>query len=104
MVKEWRESGYRSVDMETATLFAVAKHCGFAATALLVVWDQLTANRSFLDPPDSRGADPAGRRQHCCIREHAGYCPLATSNATFLPWNLGQISRAPRPQEPLGTR
>ncbi|MDE2718261.1 MAG: hypothetical protein OXI33_14795 [Chloroflexota bacterium] len=50
MVEEWRESGYGSVDMEAATLFAVAKHFGFAATALLVVWDQLTADRSFLDP------------------------------------------------------
>ncbi len=50
MVEEWREAGYGSVDMEAATLFAVAKHFGFAATALLVVWDQLTANHSFLDP------------------------------------------------------
>lgn len=50
MVEEWREQGYGSVDMEAATLFAVAKHFGFAATALLVVWDQLTADRSFLDP------------------------------------------------------
>ena len=50
MVCEWREAGYGSVDMEAATLFAVAKHFGFAATALLVVWDQLTADRSFLDP------------------------------------------------------
>ncbi|MXW15761.1 MAG: nucleoside phosphorylase, partial [Rhodothermaceae bacterium] len=50
MVEEWRESGYGSVDMEAATLFAVAKHFGFAAAALLVVWDQLTADRSFLDP------------------------------------------------------
>lgn len=50
MVEEWREAGYGSVDMEAATLFTVAKHFGFAATALLVVWDQLTADRSFLDP------------------------------------------------------
>ncbi len=50
MVEEWREAGYGSVDMEAATLFAVAKHFGFATTALLVVWDQLTADRSFLDP------------------------------------------------------
>ncbi len=50
MVEEWREAGYGSVDMEAATLFAVATHFGFAATALLVVWDQLTADRSFLDP------------------------------------------------------
>ncbi|MYB79603.1 MAG: nucleoside phosphorylase [Acidimicrobiia bacterium] len=50
MVEEWRENGYGSVDMEATTLFAVAKHFGYAATALLVVWDQLTADRSFLDP------------------------------------------------------
>ncbi len=50
MVEEWRERGYGSVDMEAATLFAVAKHFNFAATALLAVWDQLTADRSFLDP------------------------------------------------------
>ena len=36
--------------MEAATLYAVARHFGFAATALLAVWDQLTADRSFLDP------------------------------------------------------
>ena len=50
MVEEWREGGYRSVDMEAATLFAVANHFGLPAAALLVVWDQLTADRSFLDP------------------------------------------------------
>lgn len=50
MVEQWRERGYGSVDMEAATLFAVAKHFGFDATALLVVWDQLTVDRSFLDP------------------------------------------------------
>lgn len=50
MVEDWRDRGYGSVDMEAATLFAVAKHFSFAATALLVVWDQLTAARSFLDP------------------------------------------------------
>ena len=50
MVKEWRGLGYGSVDMEAATLYAVARHFGFAATALLAVWDQLDADRSFLDP------------------------------------------------------
>ena len=54
MVEEWREAGYGSVDMEAATLFAVANHFRFAATALLVVWDQLTADRSFLDPLTSK--------------------------------------------------
>ena len=50
MVEEWRERGYGSVDMEAATLYAVARHFDFEATALLVVWDQLAADRSFLDP------------------------------------------------------
>ena len=50
MVEMWREAGYGSVDMEAATLFAVAKQFGFVAAALLVVWDQLTTDRSFLDP------------------------------------------------------
>ena len=61
--------GYGSVDMEAATLFAVAKHFGFAATALLVVWDQLTADRSFLDPLTLRRTNPTGRRQHRRVRE-----------------------------------
>ena len=50
MVAEWRDRGYGSVDMEAATLYAVARYFGFAATALLVVWDQLDEDRSFLDP------------------------------------------------------
>lgn len=50
MVEEWRGLGYGSVDMEAATLYAVARYFGFAATALLAVWDQLDADRSFLDP------------------------------------------------------
>ena len=48
--------------MEAATLYAVARHFGFAATALLAVWDQLDADRSFLDPltPDEMaGLDAA---------------------------------------------
>ncbi len=50
MVSEWRDRGYGSVDMEAATLYAVARHFGFRATALLSVWDQLDNDRSFLDP------------------------------------------------------
>ncbi len=50
MVEEWKQLGYGSVDMEAATLYAVARHFGFAATALLAVWDQLDNDRSFLDP------------------------------------------------------
>lgn len=58
MVTEWRDSGYGSVDMEAATLYAVARYFDFKATALLAVWDQLDADRSFLDPlsPDEQAA------------------------------------------------
>ena len=50
MVEEWSGLGYGSVDMEAATLYAVARHFGFQAAALLAVWDQLDTDRSFLDP------------------------------------------------------
>lgn len=50
MVEEWRRLGYGSVDMEAATLYAVGQYFGFEAAALLVVWDQLASDRSFLDP------------------------------------------------------
>jgi purine-nucleoside phosphorylase len=50
MITEWRLEGFGSVDMEAATLYAVAQHFGFAATAFLAVWDQLDADKSFLDP------------------------------------------------------
>ena len=58
MVAKWRHLGYGSVDMEAATLYAVARYFGFAATALLAVWDQLDADRSFLDAltPDEMAA------------------------------------------------
>lgn len=50
MIDEWRGLGYGSVDMETATLYAVARYFGFSAVALLAVWDRLDDNQSFLDP------------------------------------------------------
>lgn len=52
MVEEWAEAGYLSVDMETATTFAVAEHFGMASVSMLVVWDDLLGGRSFLDPLD----------------------------------------------------
>jgi len=52
MVREWSDAGYLSVDMETATTFAVANRFGMAAVSMLVVWDELLAGRSFLDPLD----------------------------------------------------
>ena len=50
MINEWHQAGYLSVDMETATTFAVAAHFGMPALSMLVVWDDLTRGRSFLDP------------------------------------------------------
>ena len=49
MVETWHRAGYLSVDMETATTFAVADYFGMPAVSMLVVWDDLTRNRSFLD-------------------------------------------------------
>ena len=48
--RAWHEEGFLAVDMETATTYAVAHHFGIPALSLLVVWDMLLANRSFLDP------------------------------------------------------
>lgn len=50
MIETWHRAGYLSVDMETATTFAVAAHFGMPAVSMLVVWDDLTRGRGFLDP------------------------------------------------------
>lgn len=50
LVQSWHAAGYLAVDMETATTLAVSRHFGMAAISLLVVWDDLTRGRSFLDP------------------------------------------------------
>ncbi|MEL6268183.1 MAG: hypothetical protein AAFV33_23765 [Chloroflexota bacterium] len=50
MVETWHRAGYLSVDMETATTYAVAKYFNMPAVSMLVVWDDLTRGRSFLDP------------------------------------------------------
>lgn len=54
LMQAWHDAGYLSVDMETATTFAVARHFGMSAVSLLVVWDDLTRGRSFLDPLSDR--------------------------------------------------
>lgn len=58
MVESWHEAGYLSVDMETATTLAVARHFDMAAVSMLVVWDELLRGRSFLDP-----LEPAQQRE-----------------------------------------
>ncbi len=50
MVDGWQRAGFLSVDMETATTYAVARYFEVAAVSLLVVWDDLTQGKSFLDP------------------------------------------------------
>lgn len=50
MMETWHEESYLSVDMETATTLSVAEHYGCEAVSLLVVWDELTRGRRFLDP------------------------------------------------------
>ncbi len=50
MIETWSRAGFLSVDMETATTFAVAEYFRIPALSMLVVWDDLTRNRSFLDP------------------------------------------------------
>jgi purine-nucleoside phosphorylase len=50
IVESWHRAGYLSVDMETATTYAVAAYFHMPAVSMLVVWDDLTQGRSFLDP------------------------------------------------------
>jgi purine-nucleoside phosphorylase len=50
MMEEWHHAGLLSVDMETATTFAVAEDYKTDAVAMLVVWDELTRGRRFSDP------------------------------------------------------
>jgi purine-nucleoside phosphorylase len=50
MMEAWHKAGYLSVEMETATTYAVARHFGMHAVAMVVVWDDLTRGRRFLDP------------------------------------------------------
>ena len=56
-VREWQRGGYLGVDMETATTLAVARRFGAAGVAMLVAWDEVLSDRSFLDPlPDDQAA------------------------------------------------
>ncbi len=70
MIEAWQRAGYLSVDMETATTFAVAQHFGVPALSMLVVWDDLTQNRTFLDPLEE-GAQSALDRGNQSVFEVA---------------------------------
>ena len=50
MYKSWHSSGFLSVEMETAATLAAAKKFGVEGLSIIVVWDELTAGRRFLDP------------------------------------------------------
>jgi len=54
MQDAWHRAGFLSVDMETATTFSVAQSLGMDALSMLVVWDDLTRGRRFLDPLSSQ--------------------------------------------------
>jgi len=53
----WREAGALAVEMEAATLFAVARTRGVQAAALLVVSDILLPERTRIDQEELRGAE-----------------------------------------------
>jgi uridine phosphorylase len=61
MMEAWHQAGYLSVEMETATTFAVARHFNMAAVSMVVVWDELTRGRRFLDPLPPGGLEALNR-------------------------------------------
>ncbi len=55
LVRAWSEEGYLGVDMETAATLAVARAFGATGISMLVAWDEVLSDRSFLDPlPDEQ--------------------------------------------------
>ncbi len=50
MYAGWHKDGLLSVEMEAATTIAAAKRFGVPGVAMVVVWDELTAGRRFMDP------------------------------------------------------
>lgn len=61
MMEAWHHAGVLSVEMETATTFAVARYFKMAAVSLVVVWDDLTRGRRFLDPLTPAGLEALNR-------------------------------------------
>lgn len=57
MMEAWHKAGYLSVEMETATTYAVARHFNMSAVSMVVVWDDLTRGRRFLDPLPEGGQE-----------------------------------------------
>ena len=50
MYEAWHKDGLLSVEMETASTLAVAAKYGVPGVSMVVVWDELTAGRRFMDP------------------------------------------------------
>jgi len=56
MCNAWIDEGFLSIDMETATVAAVADHFNVSCVSLLSVWDALPHGRTFMDPLDAQDA------------------------------------------------
>ncbi|MCB9450965.1 MAG: hypothetical protein H6672_05970 [Anaerolineaceae bacterium] len=61
MMEAWHKAGYLSVEMETATTYAVARYFNMPAVSMVVVWDDLTRGRRFLDPLPPGGQEALDR-------------------------------------------
>ncbi len=49
LLRRWSDEGYLGVDMETAATLAVARTFGAAGVSMLVAWDEVLSERTFLD-------------------------------------------------------
>jgi len=61
MMEAWHKAGYLAVEMETATTYAVARYFNMPAVSMVVVWDDLTRGRRFLDPLPAGGQEALDR-------------------------------------------
>lgn len=57
--QKWLDAGARAVEMETATLFALAQRRGLQAASLLLVTDLLLPSRERIDDEDFRAREAA---------------------------------------------
>ena len=65
MMTAWHQAGFLSVDMETATTFSISESLDMPALSMLVVWDDLTRGKRFLDPlTDTEQANLNRANQH----------------------------------------
>jgi len=55
MYEGWHHDGLLSVEMEAASTLAAAAKFGVPGVAMVVVWDELTAGRRFMDPMSPEG-------------------------------------------------